>query len=140
ARGRVVDAAAEAAKLQASPEAFVLQAEIAKRSGDLAAALRLLEGAEQLARKDGRGPVFRLDFVRGDALARMERSNEAIAAYEREIAAFPNDLDAYAGLAILHFVTGDRAASERALQRLTDANPTDRARALAAKTRATLRE
>jgi arylsulfatase A-like enzyme/tetratricopeptide (TPR) repeat protein len=138
-RGRLEEASREASALEATPEALVLRAEIAKAGGDLEGCLRLLDEAAEAARSQGRN-VFRLDFVRGDALARLDRPDEAMRAYEREIASFPNDLDAYAGLAILQFVVGDRAKSERTLERMVRSNPTDRARALAAKTRAALRE
>jgi len=83
--------------------------------------------------------VYRLDFVRADALARSGRIDEARAAYQREIKAFPDDLRAYTNLAVLQFISGDRAGADATLRAMVSANPTEGARALAKRTRATLR-
>ena len=82
---------------------------------------------------------LRLDFIRADALARLGRIDEARAAYQREIAAFPHDLRAYTNLAVLQFLGGDRRGADATLQAMVRANPTPVARALAARTRETLR-
>ena len=68
----------------------------------------------------------------------MTRYPEAIASFNKEIAAFPNDLDAYARLAIVYAISGDRAAAERTLDQLVAANPTPIAKRLAAETRKAL--
>jgi choline-sulfatase len=128
-----------AAMADPQPSDDVLLAEIASRRGAYVQALELLARAEQRATAGGVGQVYRLEAVRGDALARLDRPGQAIAAYEREIALFPNDVRAYANLAILQFVAGDVVAKERTLNALVSANPTPAAKALAAKTRATLR-
>ena len=82
--------------------------------------------------------VYRLEFLRADALARLGRTKEAEQAYAREIQLFPNDTHAYANLAVLQFVSGDRASSDRTLAAMTRQNPTPAARQLARKTRAVL--
>ncbi|MEO8033110.1 MAG: sulfatase-like hydrolase/transferase [Acidobacteriota bacterium] len=128
-----------AANADPQPSDDVLFAEIASSRGAYAESLDLLARAEQRARASGIGHVYRLDAIRGDALARTDRPAEAAAAYEREIAAFPYDLRAYANLAILQFISGDIRAKERTLEAMVAANPTPAARALAAKTRAALR-
>jgi Flp pilus assembly protein TadD len=84
--------------------------------------------------------LFRADFVRGDALARMNHAEEAETAYEREIANFPNDLDAYANLAILHLVRGDVRGFEAQLEAMQRANPTPAAKALAEKVKKAVTE
>ncbi len=54
-----------------------------------------------------------LQMVRGDILARMQRSDEAIAAFREEIRLFPWDVVAYSRLAVVYHVEGrDREASE----------------------------
>src|SRR6185369_9258206 len=112
---------------------------IAAARGDYAGALRIADDAQRLAAERETGPVYRLDFIRGDALARLGRIDEARAAYQREIAAFPNDLRAYTNLAVLQFIAGDAPGADATLRAMVTANPTAAARALAARTRATLR-
>jgi Flp pilus assembly protein TadD len=78
--------------------------------------------------------VYGLDFLRGDALARLARPAEAEAAYRRETAAFPDHLQAYANLAVLAFVQGRRAEVQEVLEAMARANPGPAANRLAAKT------
>ena len=79
--------------------------------------------------------LYRLDFLRGDIYARLDRPDEAVAAYRREIASFPQNTQAYANLAIIYFILGRRADVERTLNDMVKANPHPGARALAARTR-----
>jgi len=121
------------------PANVLLLAEIASGQGDYAGALRIADDAQRMAIDRELPAVYRLDFVRADALARSGRIDEALAAYQREIAAFPHDLRAYTNLAVLQFLGGDRRGADATLRALVAANPTPAARALAARTRATLR-
>ena len=105
AQGRFDEADAQARAARAShpqPSADLLLAEIAIRRGDHAGALRMLDEAARHAAELKMEHVYGLDFLRGDALARLSRPGEAEAAYRREIAAFPDHLQAYANLAVLH--------------------------------------
>ncbi|HKO55349.1 MAG TPA: sulfatase-like hydrolase/transferase, partial [Thermoanaerobaculia bacterium] len=88
------------------PSTLLLRAEIEVQQGALQQALASVDAAEQRAKEMGAAHLFRANYVRGDALARMNRADEAEAAYRREIANFPNDIDAYANLAILRLVRG----------------------------------
>ncbi len=139
ARNDVATASRYAQNLADEPSGLLLAAEIASARGDYAGALRIVDDAERMAAERELEPVYRLEFVRADALARAGRVDESRAAYAREIAAFPNDLRAYANLAVLQFLTGDRRGAEATLQSMVRANPTAGARALAARTRETLR-
>ena len=121
------------------PEGLLLLARIADERGDYAGALRIADDVERMAAERELLPVYRLDFVRADALARMGRIDEARVAYQREIKAFPNDLRAYTNLAVLQFLGGDRRGADATLQAMVSANPNDAARALAKRTRDTLR-
>src|SRR5581483_7047626 len=121
------------------PSGMLLLAEIASARGDYGAALQLLDGAQRMAEERELAPVYRLDYLRGDALARLGRVEESRAAYQREIAAFPSDLHAFTNFAVLQFLTGDRRGAEVTLQSMVRANPTGAARALAARTRETLK-
>lgn len=117
------------------PSTLVLLAEIQVQQGAFAQALATVDQAEQRAKESGMTKVSRADFVRGDALARLNRAAESEAAYEREIANFPADLQAYANLAVLHLVAGDPRGFDSVLERMVRANPTPAARDVAAKVR-----
>lgn len=121
-----------------NPGAFVLEAEIAQKRGDLEGALVRLTRGKALAETLRSGPVYRLEFVRADTLARLDRLPEASAAYRREIDAFPSNLDAYAGLAVVEYLLGNAAEVESTLNEMVRRNPTPRARALAERTQRVL--
>jgi arylsulfatase A-like enzyme/Flp pilus assembly protein TadD len=120
------------------PAAMLLVADVKRARGDLAGALAACDAAAQRARELNVPALYRLDFLRGDILARMDRPEEAEAAYRREIANFPHNTQAYANLAIIYFVQERRSEVERVLRELVTANPHPGARALAARTRETL--
>ncbi|HKO00549.1 MAG TPA: sulfatase-like hydrolase/transferase [Thermoanaerobaculia bacterium] len=117
---------------------FVLLGEVLNARGDYAGALKAADAASSRAAAAGKPSVYGLEAVRADAFARTDRANEAIAAYEKEIAAFPVNRLAYSRLALLYYLTGDRAKYEATLARLLRANPTPLARDLVAQTRAAL--
>jgi tetratricopeptide (TPR) repeat protein len=122
------------------PATMLLLADVKRTEGDLPGALAALDAAASRARALGVAKLYRLDFLRGDVLARMGRVDDAIAAYQREIANFPEDTQAYANLAIIYFIEGRRDAMERLLEQMVAANPHPGARALAARTRESLRD
>ena len=137
ARGKLDEAEAEARAVQRSrpqPSSGLLLAEVRIRRGDPAGALRILDEAERQAAELEMGRVHRADFLRGDALARLDRPVEAEAAYRREIEAFPDHLQAYANLAVLQFVQGRRDAVRKTLEDMARNNPGPPAYRLAAKT------
>lgn len=110
--------------------AAVLLALISIDEGRPADALRLLDEV----RKTSRMPVPDLDSTRGDALARMERVTEAETAFRSEIAAFPNNREAYTRLAILYAMLGRSGDAENTLERMFDANRSASTAKLAAET------
>jgi choline-sulfatase len=117
------------------PATMLLLAEIHRGRGDLQGALAATEAAARRAQELGVPKLYRLDFLRGDIYARMDRPDDAVAAYQREIANFPENTQAYANLAIIYFIEGKRANVERTLEEMVKANPHPGARALAARTR-----
>jgi len=121
------------------PATMLLMADIKRAEGDLNGALAATEAAANRARELSVPKLYRLDFLRGDILARMGRVEEAVAAYQREIANFPEDTQAYANLAIIAFIEGKPAEMNRVLEEMVRANPHPGARALAARTRESLR-
>jgi arylsulfatase A-like enzyme/Flp pilus assembly protein TadD len=117
--------------LKAQPgAATVLLATIAIQQGKPADALRLLDAFRQSTT----APVLDLESTRGDALARLERVPEAEAAFRKEIAAFPNNREAYTRLAVLYAMLGRANDAENTLQRMFEANRSASTAQLAAET------
>ncbi len=133
---QIANAAANAPDAQ--PADMLLPAEVSIARGDPAAALQRVDAASRRAAELEIGRVYRLEFVRADALARIGHIEEAKQAYAREIQLFPNDTRAYVNLAVLQFVSGDRPGSNVTLAAMVRANPTPVARQLAQSTRALL--
>lgn len=114
-------AAAESRNLQ--PSTVLVMAEVKLRAGKPAEALQVVEEAQAYARDLRLASVYNLEFLRGDALARLNRMDEAEAAYGREIGAFPRHAQAYANLAVIRFIRGDRAGVDRLIDEMARANP-----------------
>jgi arylsulfatase A-like enzyme/Flp pilus assembly protein TadD len=139
ARGDLSGAEAEARAAGNEPAAILLSAEIAARRGDLQRASQLADEAASRARILGIERLPRLDFVRGDLLAREDRPAESEAAYRRAVADFPNDLDAWSNLAVVLALQGRAAEAQRMLDRMIAQNPGPASRAQARRTLAVLR-
>jgi arylsulfatase A-like enzyme/Flp pilus assembly protein TadD len=122
------------------PAMLLLMAEVKRAAGDLQGALAATDAAAQRSRELGVPALYRLDFLRGDILARTDRPAEAADAYRREIASFPQNTQAYANLAIIYFVEGRRAEVDRLFEQMVTANPHPGAYALAAQTMDTFEE
>jgi tetratricopeptide (TPR) repeat protein len=74
---------------------------------------------------DGRAvPLDGLDWYRGDALARLDRQPEAVAAFERAIAVSPFDVRGYVSLATLYHAMGRHDDAVETVDRLLVAVPT----------------
>lgn len=115
------------------PRSLMLYAELQRDSGALEAAMQTVAAAEARAtalgvRQSG------LEHLRGDLLARMDRPAEAVTAYEREITAFPQHLQSYANLAVIHLIEDRPDAASRVLEQMVRANPHRGAYELAART------
>ena len=115
-------------------QGLVLAAQIHARTGGAARALQVLAEADRevAARKLGAIPL--LEYTRGDTLARLERFDEAEAAFRKEIRDFPEDREAWASLAVIQWLRGRRDASRATMEQYVRANPSPDARAFAAKT------
>lgn len=108
----------------------------------LLARIRLEQGRPQQAlelldqfRASTPAPVRDLEATRGDALAMLERVEEAETALETEIAAFPQNTDAWTRLAILQFAMQKPNETERVLRHMVEANPGARAEQIASDVR-----
>jgi len=138
ARGNLAAAESEAQAAAASrnpqPSAILVLAEVKVRAGEPAEALRVIEKAQAVSREKRLGAIYNLEFLRGDALARMDRLEDAEAAFRAEIAAFPAHAQPYASLAVIRFMKGDRPALDRELNEMVRANPSPGSYLLAAST------
>jgi tetratricopeptide (TPR) repeat protein len=138
ARGNLAAAESEAQAAAASrnpqPSAILVLAEVKLRAGEPAEALRVIEKAQAVSREKRLGAIYNLEFLRGDALARMDRLDDAEAAFRAEIAAFPAHAQPYASLAVIRFMKGDRPALDRELNEMVRANPSPGSYLLAAST------
>jgi arylsulfatase A-like enzyme/Flp pilus assembly protein TadD len=102
----------------------ILLGRISMEQGHLEEALeKLNEAATQLAQRHGK-PIPKLNFYRGDTLARMGRGEEAEQAFHAEIAAFPDDPSAYKNLILLYALEGRSDAATQLVFALEKAAPT----------------
>ncbi len=129
----------EAAGVSGSPNldarGAVLRAEVRLRRNQPAQALEVLDGA--LAKLDpaARERIGNAQFLRGDALARLNRYPEAERAFREEIRLFPGNSEAYARLAVLYAVEHRRVREvDEVLRAMYAANPHPATSELAART------
>jgi len=127
------------AKLAESDEfahipAMVLIAQIEGQQEHPQQALALAEQVEREAAERHLGNVETLNFVKGDALARMQRFDEAIAAFQREIQLFPLDRQTYATLYVVYMLTQRPAEANQTLEAMAAASPSRRTYLFAAHT------
>lgn len=116
------------------PRSILLLAEVQRGAGRLDDALRTIDEAERRANDLEVRHLYGADYLRGDILARLDRPDEAMAAYEREIAQSPDHLQSYANLAVIQLILGRRADAQRTLDSMASKNPHRGAWLLAAKT------
>ncbi len=99
-----LEAAEREARIATEVNRGVILGEIRLRREQPKEALAELDSALALFREKRRPVPPNLQFLRGDALARLHRDAEAEAAFREEIGAFPTNVQAYARLAILYAV------------------------------------
>jgi arylsulfatase A-like enzyme/predicted Zn-dependent protease len=114
--------------------ATVLLAQIESTRNHPQQALELIDQAEKEAEQRHLGNIETLQFVRGDALARMQRYDAAIPAFQREIADFPHDKQAYASLFLVYLLTNRQAEATQTIEQMVAANPNRRGYLFAAHT------
>jgi choline-sulfatase len=138
--GAQLEAQAAAGTQNPQPAAMLLLADVKRARGDLAGALAATDAAAARARVLNVDKLYRLQFLRGDIFARMGRVQEAVEAYRKEIADFPQHTQAYANLAIIYFIEGRRAEVDRLLEQMVRANPHPGAYDVAAQTMESLED
>jgi choline-sulfatase len=139
ARGQLESAEREAAGVSGSPNldarGAVLLAEIRLRRNQPEETLKILDSALAKLDPSGREQIGNAQFLRGDALARLNRYPEAERAFREEIRLFPRNSDAYARLAVLYAVEHRRFSDvDRLLEAMYAASPLPGTADLAAKT------
>ncbi len=113
----------------AGPEVQVVTGEILLARG------RPREALAVVGRDAPKAPVPGLEFVRGDALARLERTAEARQALAAEVAANPGHLRAWASLALVTALeTRQPTDASAVLESMYRANPRPATAALAVRT------
>lgn len=118
------------------PSSILLLAEVQRAAGNLEGALQTVHEAERRANDLEVHHLYGLDYMRADVLARLDKPDEAVAAYQREIHFSPQHLQSYANLAVIYMIEGKRAEADKTLDAMMKVNPHRGARSLAAKTRA----
>lgn len=105
------------------PMTLFVEGLISHRGGSYAEAARqLLAAKEALATRTQQ--LGDLNFFAADALARLERYDEAEPLFNAELALFPTHTRARAGLAMLYRATGRNAQAEQAIDVLLRLSPT----------------
>jgi len=86
-------------------------------------AVRLLQEASAMLHQH-EGTLQGVQTTLGDAFARLERTQEAEAAYLEELRAFPHSLAAYSGLVKLAYTAKDEDAAAAVVKELLASTPT----------------
>jgi choline-sulfatase len=138
AQGRIADAERHAQSAietgDHQPRSILLLAEVQRGAGHYPQALQTIDAAEERARALEVPHLYGADYLRGDVLARLDRPEEAITAYRREIASSPDHLQSYANLALIQLILDQRNAAMKTLEEMVRKNPHRGAYELAAKT------
>ena len=114
--------------------AAVIVAQTLAKKGELQRAVDLLEKERQrLLAADQPLPSL-MEYARADALVRLGRIEEGIAAFRSEIERHPGDLTAYSQLAAVYVLSGRVDEAERVLEQLVRNNPRPESYTLAADT------
>ena len=114
--------------------AELLIARTLSQQGKAQEAYALVQQVGARLSQEGGGAMERFDYVRGDALARMERYEEAMAAFRQEIANFPDYRQTYANLYLIYVVLNRRAEANAVLEEMVRAGPGKQTMLFAART------
>jgi choline-sulfatase len=127
-RGDLAEAARQSAAAMKDAHyrlnAAVLFARVAIAEKRYDEGLRLLDETKSQIAAQHLEPVRELELARAEALLHHERLPEAEAAFRGEMAAFPEDLDAYTHLAALLFLQRRTADGVSVLEEMVHTNPT----------------
>jgi arylsulfatase A-like enzyme/Tfp pilus assembly protein PilF len=102
--------------------ALVVMGQALSAAGRLDEGYAALEQARRESEQSG-AAIAGLHYARGDTLARMNRIEEAEAAFLREIEAYPKDRPAYANLTVLYVLQGRKREAAALMEKLVSRNP-----------------
>jgi len=103
--------------------ALFLSARIASAQHDYARTLGLLDAVGRESKRTGASLPRRFHYVAADALARLNRPEDAEREFQRAIDTDPRDLQAYADLSLLQLIGGRRGAANATLAKLAQLHP-----------------
>lgn len=106
--------------------AGVVLAQSMTQQNKLQPALALVDQISAEAQEKHLGAIDGLEFTRGDILARMNRFDEAIDAFKREIAAYPYSKLPYANLALVYALEGKPDLEHATLELMARTSPNRR--------------
>lgn len=120
-------------------DAAVLIAQVRIAARRIPEALQLLDEVERRTSASGEKVPPNFWFARADAVARLNRVQDAEQAFAQEIRLYPKNREAYVRLAVLQTLTGRETDANRTFDLMLRANPEPSSRALIDETRRTLR-
>jgi arylsulfatase A-like enzyme/Tfp pilus assembly protein PilF len=106
------------------PLALMMLGRIAKEEGNFAEALTRLDAALKVVKEQNHSAVPRLQYLRGDTLARLGRQEEAEAAFREEIREFPTEPAPYKNLILLYVLQGKTDEATQLIFALEQKSPT----------------
>jgi tetratricopeptide (TPR) repeat protein len=130
---RYAEASASAETLP-RPDSVILLARTHMLQGRFEQGLALLDQLRSRLQAKGLASPPELEFQRGEALAYLKRSEEAVAAFREEIRAYPRNADAYSRLCYVYAVLRQFDRIDPTLQAMVAANPRRETYLLAAET------
>jgi len=114
--------------------ADVVLAQIYAQQGRAQDAWPIVQRIDREIAEEKAGPIESVNFVRGDVLGRMERYDEAIEAFRKEIELFPANRQTYANLYLVYRVKNRPAEARRVLEEMARAIPSKQTMLFAART------
>lgn len=106
------------------PASILLLGRIEQTAGNLDEAVKDFKEAAALVESRHAHPLPRLNYMLGDTLARLGRTDEAESAFETEIKLFPTDPSAYRNLILLYAAEGKNQQATNLIFSLEKASPT----------------
>ena len=97
-------------------------------------ALRELDAFKSARAARAEPPLRSLEVARANALMRLSRPDDALAALREEVRRFPDDRNAYGRIAAIHLLRKDASAAEAVLREMVAAIPAPQTYAFAADT------
>ena len=112
----------------------LILAQTLAQQGRAEEALAVIDRAGAAIAAQGGAPIESYEFIRGDIYGRLERYDDAVAAFRREIEHFPQNRQAYANLYLVYMVLDRPRDAEKTLEEMVRTIPGKPALLFAART------